>query len=237
MAAVLAGGPAAALSHHSAGALWGMLRSSREVIDVTSRARRRTRSGIRLHRSHLPADEVTGVQGIPVTSPPRTLLDLAGVVNSHGLERAMEQAEARRITDHLSLADLLARHPSRPGVAALRRILAAGYGASTITRSALEDRFLAFLDARGLPRPRVNASIRAGGRWMECDFVWGSRRLIVELDGREYHDTSAAFERDRERDRALNAAGWRVVRVTWRHLRVDPNRLAADLRALLVLPG
>ena len=176
------------------------------------------------------------MEDIPVTSPPRTLVDLAGVVDSHALERAMEQAEARRITDQLSLGDLLARHPGRRGVTALRRILAEGRGAPTITRSELEDRFLAFLEAQGLPRPRANASIRARGRWMECDCVWRSRRLIVELDGRGTHDTAAAFERDRERDRALHAAGWRVVRVTWRHLYADANGLAADLRALLQVP-
>jgi Protein of unknown function (DUF559) len=236
MAAVLAHGPSAVLSHRSAASLWGLSRSTRSTIEVTA-DRRWSRAGVELHRSGLPADETTTVDGIPVTSAPRTLLDLAAVLDAHALERALEQAEARRLTDHLSLDDLLIRHPRCPGAGALRRILAAGYTASTATRSELEDRFLAFLEARGLPRPHANASINVRGRWVECDCVWRSRRLIVELDGRGTHDTAAAFDRDRERDRALHAAGWRVVRVTWRHLHAGATGLAADLGALLDVPA
>jgi very-short-patch-repair endonuclease len=173
------------------------------------------------------------VDGIPVTSPPRTLLDLAGVLGAHSLERAVEQTEALRLTDPLSLGDLLARHPRRPGAAKLRKLLAAGYAASTVTRSELEDRFLTFLDRHGLPRPQVNAGIEVGGRWLECDCVWRSQRLIVELDSREFHRTTAAFERDRARDRLLQANGWRVIRITWRQLHDDGDRVAADLRVLL----
>ena len=236
MAAVLAGGPGAVLSHRSAGSLWGMLRSARTVADVTTVGRHRPRAGVRLHRSRLPSDEVTSVDEIPVTSPPRTLLDLAAVLGAHALERAMEQAEALRLTDSLRLDDVLMRYPRRPGTAALREILARGYAASTVTRSKLEDRFLAFLDARGLPRPQVNVGIEVRGRWMECDCVWRSHRLIVELDSRGFHGTGAAFERDRARDRALQASGWRVVRVTWRQLHDDGDRVAADLRELMAIP-
>jgi hypothetical protein len=236
MAAVLAGGPGAVLSHRSAGSLWGMLRSARTVADVTNVGRHRPRAGVRLHRSRLPSDEVTSVDEIPVTSPPRTLLDLAAVLGAHALERAMEQAEALRLTDSLRLDDVLMRYPRRPGTAALREILARGYAASTVTRSDLEDRFLAFLDARGLPRPQVNVGIEVRGRWMECDCVWRSHRLIVELDSRGFHGTGAAFERDRARDRALQASGWRVVRVTWRQLHDDGDRVAADLRELMAIP-
>jgi predicted transcriptional regulator of viral defense system len=233
MAAVLAGGPEAVLSHWSAASLWGILRSSRTVVDVTCPCRHRHRTGVRIHRSRLPADETTDVEGIPVTGPPRTLFDLGAVVTPHKLERAVERAEALQLTDQLSLYEVLARHQRRPGAPALRQILAAGAAASTVTRSDLEDGFLSFLDAHGLPRPQVNIGIEVRGQWMECDCVWRSRRLIVELDGRATHDTAAAFERDRARDRALHAAGWQVIRLTWRQLHEDPHRLAADVAALL----
>ena len=231
MAAVLAHGPSAVLSHCSAASLWGVLRSSR-TIEVTA-ARKRSLPGVVLHRSRLRDDEITLRDSIPVTSVPRTLLDLAGVLRRGGLERAIERAEARRLTDPLSLPDLLARHRGCRGAATLRAVLADVRTEPTLTRSDLEDLFLAFLDAHGLPRPQVNVGIEVRGRWMECDCVWRPHRLIVELDGRETHDTAAAFERDRARDRALHAAGWRVVRVTWRQLHADADRIAADLRDLL----
>jgi predicted transcriptional regulator of viral defense system len=232
MAAVLSAGPGAALSHRSAASLWGLLRSVPVVADVTTQARHRPRARIRLHRSRLPPDELTTAADIPVTTPSRTLFDLSAVVDRPSLERAVERADALRLTDTLSLAALLTRHPRRPGAAALRAIL--GRGVAWIpTRSELEDRFLAFLDAHGLARPLVNTGIEVRGRWMECDCVWLSHRLIVELDGRATHDTAAAFERDRARDRLLQAAGWRVLRITWKQLHHDEDRIAADLRELM----
>jgi hypothetical protein len=232
MAAVLAHGPTAVLSHRSAASLWDVMRSARTTIEVTA-GRRWSRPGVELHRSRLGGDEVTVHDGIPVTSVPRTLLDLAGVVGRHALERAIERAEALRLTDPLSLPDLLARHRGCRGAATLRAVLADVRTEPNFTRSDLEDLFLTFLDAHGLPRPHVNVGIEVRGRWMECDCVWRPHRLIVELDGRETHDTGAAFERDRARDRALQVSGWRVVRITWRQLHADGDRIAADLRALL----
>jgi predicted transcriptional regulator of viral defense system len=231
-AAVLAHGPTAVLSHRSAASLWGVLRSVRTIIEVTA-PRRWSRLGVKLHRSCLRGDEVTVKDGIPVTSVPRTLFDLARVLRPQALERAIGQAEALRLTDPLSLPDLLERHRGCRGAATLRAVLADGRTEPTVTRSDLEDLFLTFLDAHGLPRPQVNVGIEARGRWMECDFVWRTHRLIVELDGRETHNTGAAFERDRARDRALQVSGWRVVRITWRQLHADGDRIAADLRDLL----
>jgi REase_MTES_1575 len=202
---------------------------------VTSPWRRTRRAGIRFHCSVLPPDEVTANGGVPVTTAPRTLFDLAGMVPYRQLERAVNEAEVRRLWDPVSLHDLLARHPRRPGAAAIRTVLAAGAG---VTRSELEDRFLDFLQASNLPLPPTNLPLQVGGRWIEADCVWRDQRLIVELDGRAAHDTSAAFERDRYRDRALVAAGWRVIRVTWRQLRDEPEALGRDLRAALTLePG
>jgi hypothetical protein len=235
MAALLAHGPGAILSHRSAGSLWGLLRSARTIIDVTA-DRRWSRAGVELHRSTLPADEFTVREGIPVTTTPRTLLDLASVLTRQQLERAFEEAEVRRLLDPLSIDDLLTRHPRCHGAMSLRGVLAGGRVGSTVTRSELEDRFLALLDRHGLPRPQVNTGIEVRGRWMECDCVWRSHRLIVELDSREFHGTGAAFERDRARDRVLQASGWRVVRVTWRQLDDDGDRVAADLRELMAIP-
>jgi very-short-patch-repair endonuclease len=235
MAAVLAAGPGAALSHRSAAALWGIRPSARPVIEVTAARRARPGRGIQPHRGRLPDDEVTTVVGIPVTTVPRTLLDIAAVLPRHQVERAINEAEVRRLGDPLPLAVLLARYPCRRGVAVARAILDDSRIGSTITRSELEERFLAFLIDHRLPRPEVNANIRIGNRSIECDFAWPRQSLIAELDGQAFHATTATFERDRARDRALNVAGWRVVRITWLQLHVEATALAADLRRLLGL--
>jgi predicted transcriptional regulator of viral defense system len=231
MAAVLAAGPGAALSHRSAAALWDLRRGGPSRIEVSVGRQRRPRSGITVHHVPLPPDETTVVDGIPVTTVARTLLDLAGVLPQPQLERAIERAEALRYADSPSLDALLHRYPTRPGTRTLRQIRARGI-TPTFTRSELEDRFLAFADAHGLPRPETNV-------WLgdiEVDFLWRAERLIVELDGRETHLTAAAFERDRARDRALQAAGWRVVRITWRQLHEEAGALAKDLARLLHSP-
>jgi very-short-patch-repair endonuclease len=227
MAAVLAAGPRAALSHRAAAALWMMFAWTRPEVTVPGGNRR---PGVIVHRATVPLDEVTIERGIPVTTVPRTLFDLAAVLPRHQVERAVNEAEVRRLGDPLSLADLLDRHPGRAGATALRSILRDG---AAPTRSELEARFLAFLRGARLPPPQVNAPLRAGGRWFECDCLWPGHGLIVELDGWAAHGTAAAFERDRMRDRVLQAHGWRLARVTWRQLREQPEALAYDLRALL----
>jgi hypothetical protein len=184
------------------------------------------------HRAHLGPDEITAVDGIPVTTVHRTLLDLAGVLPGPQLDRAIERAEALRLGDGLSLDALLRRHPGRRGAAALREAIGKGVE-PVLTREELEARFLGFLDAHELARPEVNAPVWSAGRWYEADFLWRAPRLIVELDGRETHGTRAAFERDRERDRILQVDGWRVIRITWRQLHDDPVAVAADLARLL----
>jgi very-short-patch-repair endonuclease len=164
-----------------------------------------------------------------VTGISRTLFDLAAVVARPQFERALNEAEILGLTDSLSLRQLLSRYPRRPGARAVRAALDAG---TTLTRSELESRFLAFLRARRLPRPETNVPLNAGGYWIECDCVWRRSGVVVELDGRAFHDTARAFERDRERDRRLQAAGWRVVRVTWRQLADSRDGLEADLRSI-----
>jgi len=236
MAAVLAEGPSAVLSHRSAAALWGLRGAAHGRIDVTVPKARRSRAGLQVRQALLAADEVTIVGAMPVTTPPRTLLDLAGVVGRRALERAVDEAEVLRLADELSLADLLVRHPGRRGVSAIRRLLEAGRIGAGVTRSELEERFLVFLQSGGLPLPEVNAALSLAGGWIEADCLWRSQRVIVELDGYASHGTRSAFERDRARDRMLQAAGWRVLRVTWRQLHEQPGAIAAELGTLLSSP-
>jgi very-short-patch-repair endonuclease len=225
MAAVLA--TDGVLSHRAAAALWAMLASDHLEVIATSLRRRR---GIDVHRSVLFPDEVTTERGIPVTGVSRTLLDLAAVARVRQVERAFNEAEVRGLTDRVSLPDLLERHPKHPACPLVSAILEAGAAA---TRSELEELFLDLVRTYALPSPEVNIRLFAGGEWLECDCVWRPQRLIVELDGRAFHATAAAFERDRARDRRLQAAGWIVVRVTWRQLREEPETVVADLRSLL----
>lgn len=238
IAAVFAMGPEAVVSHRSAAALWGIRRTARARIEVTVPGRRASRPTLEVHHGKLAVDEVTTERGIPVTAPNRTLLDLAAVLDARQVERAINEAEFLRVTDPTSLDVLLKRHPRRRGAHALRRILAAQAIGATIIRSELERRFLQFLDEAGLPRPEVNASLQiATDRWIEADFLWRPQHLIAELDGHASHATVAGFERDRARDRALQAAGWPVIRITWRQLHEEPAAVARDLDRLLKARG
>lgn len=229
MAAVLAGGPGAVLSHRSAADLWGIRPSASGYIDVTVPRQRRGRAGLRFHRTELPEDETTTERGIPVTTPARTLLDLAATLDRHRLKRAIEQAEVLRLGTGPSLDEVVRRHATRKGVPNLNTILEEGRIGEAITRSELEERFLAFFDEYGLPRPETNQTV-AG---LEVDCLWRDAGLIVELDGLAYHSTKDAFERDRERDRVLQANGWRVIRITWRQLHLHPAAVRRDLEAVL----
>lgn len=226
MAAVLAAGPGAVLSHHSAGALWGVRATTRTRIDVTTPRTLRARSGIRPHCAVLPPDEITTTDGIPTTTPARTILDLAGVLDRRQLERALNETEVLRLTSPTPLNTLIDRHPATRGTTNLRIL---SLNARSATRSELEARFLAFLDSHDLPHPETNVLIEG----IEVDAAWRAQRVIVELDGYAFHGTRAAFESDRARDRRLTAKRWRVIRITWRDLHERPDELAAEIRALL----
>ncbi len=234
MAAVLAGGARAVLSHRSAAALWEIRPFAGARVAVIVWPRRHPRALLDFHGIPVPDDEVTEVDGIPTTAPARTLFDLASVLGLTALERAIDQAEIRRLFGLLSLEDLLDRHPGARGSRALKAILAAKRIGVDVARSELEERFLAFLDKHKLSRPRVNMLVETpGGGHLEVDCAWPDQRLVVELDGHATHGTARGYERDRARDRALAAAGWRVVRITWRQLHEEPIPLAVDLRSLL----
>jgi very-short-patch-repair endonuclease len=234
MAAVLASGPDAVLSHWSAAALWMIRPNSRSVIDVTDPIKSRTWDGIRRHHKALSLDEVTVVEGIPVTSAPRTIFDLAATEDSETVGSMIREMEFRELRDRLSLWDLVRRYPRRRGVArvrlALERLKDEPEGRK---RSRLEERFAPFLRRHRLPLPRFNDSIVLAGKRFEVDCHWPGTGEIVELDGWRGHKTRTAFREDRARDRKLRAAGYGVTRLTWNQLEDEPEAIASDLRTLL----
>jgi hypothetical protein len=241
MAAVLACGPGAVLSHRTAAALWGIRDPGSGKIDVTVPRKSRSTGSIHRHFSRLPADECTVEDGIPVTSPMRTLLDLATVAKPHSVEAALREAEYLHLRGRLSLPALLARYPRHRGARAARAALERrDQDPGGHLRSPLEELFLPFLDRHRLPRPRINAGVHIPAtrhepeRRYEVDCLWPEQRHIVELDGFESHGHRQTWEEDRIRDRRLQAQGYAVTRVTKRQLLGEEAALAADLSSLLL---
>lgn len=229
MAAVLTGGAGAVLLGRSAAEHWVLRPDARSVYEIATPRSLRPLPGILRRQRHLPADETTVHEGIPVTTVARTLLDLAAVLDVHRLRRVITEAERQRLGDRVGLPALVRRHPRSPGVAKLRAILAREALDADATESELELDFVAFAAAARLPAPRTGHPV---GPFV-VDAAWPAGRVAVEVDSRAFHADPQAFEDDRRRDRILAAAGWLVVRVTARQLREEPGALAADLRALL----
>jgi very-short-patch-repair endonuclease len=233
MAAVLAAREGAAVSHIPAARLHELPLGPAFPCHVTARRQHRSSREIVFHRSLLPADELTEIDGIPVTTTARTLLDLAPVIPRHRLRALLSEVEYRQLTDVVPLPVLLERYPRRRGAAVIRKLLAeAGFGDGR-TQEELEARFQDFLVERRFPPASFGAPMTVAGRSIVADCAWPDHRLIVELDGRPAHLRRRNFDSDRARDRALLVAGWRTVRVTWRHLERDGDALEADLWALL----
>jgi very-short-patch-repair endonuclease len=233
MAAVLSAGDDAVLSHRSAADLWD-LRASREgEIDVIANTHRRGGGDVVPHRTALEPGDITTCQGIPTTTPLRTIIDLAAVAREHQLEPAIRQAVYRRLTTTALLAEAVHNRPGQRGTKRLRDVLIHLGEAPGETKSRLEDRFLRFLRRHRLPMPELNVPMQIAGNPIEADCLWREQRVIIELDGRDGHDSTPAFESDRSRDLALTAAGWRPGRVTSRRLRFDADALAKELRVLL----
>jgi very-short-patch-repair endonuclease len=228
MAAVLACGPGAALSHRDAAAILGLRENNAPKFDVTSPIRTgRRKPGIRIHSgATLSEADTTSVRNIPCTSVPRTLLDLAGIVNQRQIERAIDRAEALALFDLIAINELLARSPGRRGAPKLRRAIAAD---PVLTRTEIEELMYGICTRARLPRPEGNYPI---GKYT-ADFAFLEQHLIAETDGRATHLTMLAFEHDRLRDRELLLQGWRTVRFTYRQLKNDPDEVAATLRTLL----
>lgn len=225
-AAVLACGAGAALSHFSALCLWGWHKTWDVPYHVTVRSNH-TRPGIRVHRSTaLAREDVRRHLGIRVTSPARTVLDVAPRLSGPALRRVVREARLSRYMRQSELADVVARFPRHPGAARLKPFIEAPSGP---TRSEFEDAFLVFCHDHGLPRPRTN--VRIAGHLV--DAVFDAERLIVELDGYEFHGGRDSFETDRDRDADTLAAGHATVRITWERMLKRPRREAKRLLAIL----
>jgi very-short-patch-repair endonuclease len=230
-AALLACGADAVLSRGAAAAVWGIRLRVSGPVDVTVTGRHRAgQAGIRVHHAALDPRDRTRHHDLCLTTPERTLLDLAATIGSDDLDRAVNEAQVLGLTTTTRLHSYLARSSSRRGT---RALLAAAHEEPLLTRSELERRMLALIDRIGLPRPSTNVNILGH----EVDFVWPAHRLIVETDGFGPHGTRRAFERDRRRDAQLQAAGYRVLRFTWWQLTNEPEVVAARLAAILALSG
>jgi very-short-patch-repair endonuclease len=232
MSAVLACGAAAVLSHRSGAALRGLAEASGTRIDVTVRGRNgRSRPGIRVHSGdRLHPDEIGTVKGIPCTTVGRTILDLAGMLDRRGLEQVCERAVRMNAFDLYELTRLRVRHRGRRGVARLGVVLEEWDDDLVRARSELEVLFLRMIIEADIERPLVNRPIDVGGRVFEVDFHWPEARLIVETDGKAFHDNPLARKRDAERDRALARAGWLVERFGWDDVTASRNRTVRTVR-------
>lgn len=230
-AAVLAYGPGALLSHESAAAFWGIGRTRGATVHVTAPLGRqgvRRRRGIWIHRCRLQPEDRAADASIPVTTVARTLFDLAEVADRGRLAHAWEEADRLGLLQLREVAVVCERGYGRRALRPIRHLLATAR-APTPGRSPLEARFHRFLAEHGFPEPHVNVEVLGH----EVDAYWPAARLIAELDGWHFHGHEAAFQRDRARDSARLAAGYRTVRVTHRRLDVEAGELATELRALL----
>jgi very-short-patch-repair endonuclease len=229
-AALLAGGPGAAVSHRSAAALWGFCESHEGPVDITT-GRRIRQPGITAHRSRIGSTETTVRAGLAVTSPARTLLDLAEVGSMAEVEEAVGAARVARWVTAETLLAYARASVGRRGVRVLTGVLEQAREEG-FTRSRAERRLLALLRDAGLPAPEVNVVVL--GR--ERDAVWRAERVIVELDSWAHHSSRTAFEADRLRIAELAAHGWHTVPVTWRQLTQGPYGVVARISAALAAP-
>jgi predicted transcriptional regulator of viral defense system len=226
MAAVLAYGPDAVLSHRSAAAHWD-IGPGFWKIEVTTPRSRRTRKGTRVHEATLHADDITTHDGIPITSVARTILDLASQLKHDPLTRLIENADRRELFDLRKLDRAITRRQRFAGIVRLSQVLAA-YRGTADTRSSLERDFRALIAMAGLPEPQYNVLVEG----LTVDVYWPDWKLVVELDTRPYHGSPRAFETDRIRDATLQKAGLRVLRITGDRLGADPTAVLDDILAL-----
>jgi hypothetical protein len=230
-AATLACGANSVVSHRSAAALLGLLGKGPAVVDVIPpQEQGRQIDGIRFHRVRAPRpDEVGTVDGIPCTSPARTLVDVAGVVGDRTLRSCFERAAQRKLLDIPAIEASM--DPGRRGVKSLRKLVdewrrAAPVAKNGKLKSPLEAKVLPLLLPRNLPTPLLNAPVEIPNGRIEVDFLWPAQRLVVEADSRDFHGTEVAFERDRWRDRELFRAGYNTLRVTHQQAESEASAVA-----------
>lgn len=225
-AALLACGPHAVLSHHSAAPVWWALdHDEHRPGEVTiTRGARRSRSDVRVHESSLHPADIKVRHRLPVTSAERTLIDVARDVEPSWLERTIEDGRRRGLLTRKSLLRALERAGPKTGVGVVKQVLRTE-GGPAFTRSEAEARLTRLLRKAGLPQPEHN--VRVAG--YEVDFLWREPGLVVEVDGYAFHADRAAFRRDRARDAELQAVGYRVVRLTWQQVTNEREAVAALL--------
>ncbi len=233
MAATLACGDGALLSHDAAAVLWGLRPAPAGAMHVTVVGRNRGGpAGVSVHRvRRLDPADATSHHGIPVTSASRTLLDVAATAPRRELDRAVNEARVHGLVSDHSLNEQFSRYPTHRGTRAFRQAIRTD---PAFTRSEAERRLLELIRDARLPEPETN--IRIHGH--EVDFLWREQRLVVEVDGYAFHSSRRSFEHDRARDAWLVGAGWRVVRVTWSQIAGAREAVAAMLaRALYGRPS
>jgi predicted transcriptional regulator of viral defense system len=230
-AAVLACGAQASLSHHAAAAHHGLLRwDDRAVEVIVPRSAGRKIDAIRPHRATLDSRDVWIRDTIRVTSPARTILDIAAAQPFKPLRRMVRQALAEQKVSVRQLLDVLRRHLRHRGAAGLRAVIA---DAPAPTRSDLEDLALDLLDTAGIDRPEVNPTLRLAGRDIRPDLLFAGQRLVIELDGRRWHADPLTQRDDADKQAILEAHGYRVLRITWWQLVDHPRQTLRRIRAAL----
>ncbi len=229
MAAVLASGPGAVLSHRDAAALHDLRQIGSGLVNVTATSRRRI-PGIRSHWARsLDRADCARIDGIPVTSLARTYLDIAEVLSHGRLIEALEAGQRQNKLDVDALEATIARNPGRRGITSLQAALAELADDPPLLQSRLERAFRDLIRAHGLPEPQYNVYVEG----LLVDAVWREHRLVAEVDGWNYHRTKRSFKNDRRRDRKLLRARWRVARFTGDEVTLEPAARAAELSELL----
>jgi very-short-patch-repair endonuclease len=226
MAAVLACGDGSVLSHGSAAALWRIGRERRGLVEVSVLGTvPRRRKGLLVHRrTRLKAPDIGVHEGVPVTSPVQSLIDLAAQLGRRATERAVNEADIRELVDPPTLRAALDRHPGEPGVDILRTLL--DRRTFRFTRTELERWFIPLAAEAGLPVPLTAQWVNG----FEVDFYWPGLGLVVETDGLRYHRTPAEQARDRVRDQTHTAAGLSQLRFTHEQIRYEPDYVRSILR-------
>jgi very-short-patch-repair endonuclease len=236
MAAVLACGPGAALSHFDAAVLWKIYDGIGPRVHVLAMSNRRV-IGLVIHRArHVHPDDVTVREGIPVTTVERTLVDLTDVLGEERLLRAIREAEFLKLLDFDALGVAIERSRGRRHLRALKQALA-HHRPRQVVRGELEHRFSELVRGAGLPAPETNVRVKTWRRVYTVDCLWREHGLAVELDGRAAHARTTAFEADRARDAALNAAGLRTLRFTWQRVTREPESVLAEVIATMRAAG
>jgi very-short-patch-repair endonuclease len=232
--------PGAVISHRSAAALLGIREVAPAVVDlIPPEQHGRKIDGIKAHRAPFPGpSELRLVHGIPCTTVARTIVDLAGVHGVQQMRKTVEMAATKGVLDLDAVDAVLANGPKRRGAPALRGVLdewrpVAETAKHATVRSLFEAKLLPLIAKAQLPIPKVNAPVRTAEAVLEVDLLWPDHRFAVEADSRRHHAIEVAFERDRKRDRDLLAAGYGVLRVSWREAERESEAVLAALRSEL----